>query len=58
MGIRTYLAHLLKCEPHMNEKSHISIYQFMAALEQRCAKTYALKQGMMQELLTGITRLV
>ena len=30
----------------------------IAALEQRLAKTRALKQGMMQELLTGRTRLV
>jgi type I restriction enzyme, S subunit len=30
----------------------------IAALEQRLAKTLALKQGMMQELLTGKTRLV
>jgi type I restriction enzyme S subunit len=30
----------------------------LAALEQRAAKTRALKQGMMQELLTGRTRLV
>ncbi len=30
----------------------------IAALEQRCDKTRALKQGMMQELLTGKTRLV
>ena len=30
----------------------------LAALEQRQAKTRALKQGMMQELLTGSTRLV
>jgi len=29
----------------------------IAALEQRLAKTRALKQGMMQELLTGRTRL-
>ncbi len=28
------------------------------ALDQRLAKTRALKQGMMQELLTGKTRLV
>jgi type I restriction enzyme S subunit len=30
----------------------------LAVLEQRFAKTRALKQGMMQELLTGRTRLV
>ena len=30
----------------------------LAALEQRLAKTRALKQGMMQELLTGRTRLL
>jgi type I restriction enzyme S subunit len=30
----------------------------LAALEQRREKTLALKQGMMQELLTGRTRLV
>ena len=30
----------------------------IAALEQRLAKTRALKQGMMQELLTGKTRFV
>jgi len=30
----------------------------LAALTQRLAKTRALKQGMMQELLTGRTRLV
>ena len=30
----------------------------IAALEQRLAKTRALKQGMMQELLTGKTRLI
>jgi type I restriction enzyme S subunit len=30
----------------------------LAALEQRQAKTRALKQGMMQELLTGKTRLL
>ena len=30
----------------------------IAALEQRLAKTRALRQGMMQELLTGRTRLV
>jgi len=30
----------------------------LAVLEQRQAKTRALKQGMMQELLTGRTRLV
>ncbi|MCY1457478.1 hypothetical protein D9M71_747800 [compost metagenome] len=30
----------------------------LAALEQRLAKTRTLKQGMMQELLTGRTRLL
>jgi type I restriction enzyme S subunit len=30
----------------------------LATLERRLAKTRALKQGMMQELLTGKTRLV
>jgi type I restriction enzyme S subunit len=30
----------------------------IAALEQKRDKTYALKQGMMQELLTGKTRLI
>jgi type I restriction enzyme S subunit len=30
----------------------------LAALERQLAKTRALKQGMMQELLTGRTRLV
>lgn len=30
----------------------------LAALEQRRAKTRALKQSMMQELLTGRTRLI
>ncbi len=30
----------------------------LVALEQRLTKTRALKQGMMQELLTGRTRLV
>ena len=30
----------------------------LAALERRRAKTRALKQGMMQELLTGRTRLI
>jgi type I restriction enzyme S subunit len=30
----------------------------LAALESRLAKTRALKQGMVQELLTGRTRLV
>ena len=30
----------------------------LGALEERLAKTRALKQGMMQELLTGRTRLV
>ena len=30
----------------------------LAALESRLAKTRAIKQGMMQELLTGRTRLV
>ena len=30
----------------------------LAALEQRRAKTHAFKQGMMQELLTGKTRLL
>jgi type I restriction enzyme S subunit len=30
----------------------------LAVLEQRLAKTRALKQGMMQELLTGKTRLI
>ncbi len=30
----------------------------LASLEQRLAKTRALKQGMMQELLTGRTRLI
>ncbi|MBC6421788.1 MAG: restriction endonuclease subunit S, partial [Hormoscilla sp. SP12CHS1] len=30
----------------------------IAALEKRCAKTQAMKQGMMQELLTGKTRLI
>ena len=30
----------------------------LIALEQRCDKTRALKQAMMQELLTGRTRLV
>jgi type I restriction enzyme S subunit len=30
----------------------------LAGLEQRCDKTRAIKQGMMQELLTGRTRLV
>lgn len=35
-----------------------AIAAVLAALEQRHAKTRALKQGMMQELLTGRTRLV
>lgn len=30
----------------------------LAALEQRRAKTHAIKQGMMQELLTGKTKLL
>lgn len=30
----------------------------IAALESRLAKTQAIKQGMMQELLTGRTRLI
>jgi len=30
----------------------------IAALEKRRAKTQAMKQGMMQELLTGKTRLI
>ena len=33
-------------------------YAEIAALEASCDKTRALKQGMMQELLTGRTRLV
>jgi len=30
----------------------------IAALEQRCDKARAIKQGMMQQLLTGRTRLI
>ena len=36
----------------------IAIATVLAALEQRREKTRALKQAMMQELLTGRTRLV
>ncbi len=48
--------------PHSEQKAIAEVLTDMdaelAALEQRRAKTRALKQGMMQELLTGRTRLV
>lgn len=37
---------------------HADMNAEIAALEQRLAKTHALKQGMMQQLLTGRTRLI
>ncbi len=51
------------CLPGLPEQSAIAAVLSdmdaeIAALEQRLAKTHALKQGMMQELLTGRTRLV
>ena len=48
--------------PHLSEQTAIAevlsdMDAELAALEQRREKTRALKQGMMQELLTGRTRL-
>jgi type I restriction enzyme S subunit len=49
--------------PHLSEQAAIAevlseMDAELASLEQRREKTRALKQGMMQELLTGKTRLV
>ena len=42
----------------MTKRAITAVPSDFAALEQRRAKTRALKQGMMQELLTGKTRLL
>jgi type I restriction enzyme, S subunit len=49
-GDHAFLLHILTCLSDMDTE--------IAALQQRRDKTRALKQGMMQELLTGRTRLV
>jgi type I restriction enzyme S subunit len=62
----TNRAHIATAEvplPNPDEQTAIAIVLFdmdaeLDALEQRRAKTAALKEGMMQELLTGRTRLV
>jgi len=63
---RHYISEYQKIElplPEFEEQTAIAsvlsdIDAEIAALEQRLAKTRALKQGMMQELLTGRTRLI
>jgi type I restriction enzyme, S subunit len=57
--VKNYEVHL----PSLDEQTAIATVLSdmdaeLAALEQRRGKTRALKQGMMQELLTGKTRLV
>lgn len=60
---RSHIASIEMCLPSAEEQTAIAtvlsdIDAEIAALEQRRDKTCALKQGMMQELLTGRTRLV
>ena len=60
---REELAHYSIALPLFPEQTAIAVVLSdidaeLAALEQRLAKTRALKQGMMQELLTGRTRLI
>lgn len=57
------LAHPILLPPTLLEQTAIAVVltdmdAALSALEQRRDKTRALKQGMMQELLTGRTRLV
>ena len=60
---REELAHYSIALPPLPEQTAIAVVLSdidaeLAALEQRLAKTRALQQGMMQELLTGRTRLI
>ncbi len=59
---RLLSAVIIQCPPKDEQTAIAAVLSDMdaeiAALEQRLAKTRALKQGMMQELLTGRTRLV
>ena len=60
---RKYLSELLLLYPSLPEQSAIAAVLAdmdaeIDALQQRCDKTRAIKQGMMQELLTGRTRLI
>ena len=60
---KTNIAKLKMPVPKVSEQNNISallseMEAELAALEQRREKTRALKQAMMQELLTGKTRLV
>jgi type I restriction enzyme, S subunit len=61
--VRTALVSILVTLPPLHEQTAIAsvlseMDSELAALEQRRDKTRALKQAMMQELLTGKTRLV
>jgi len=56
-------AHRVQVPPTIDEQTAIATILSdmdaeIAALESRCDKTRALKQGMMQELLTGRIRLI
>lgn len=64
-GVKASTLHIharnLRSETEVDFHSHRCRYTMatrLSALEARRDKTYALKQGMMQELLTGRTRLV
>jgi type I restriction enzyme S subunit len=62
MSTHAYTDHPPLCElrmaGHLVEDPVIGLFAELAALEQRRTKTRALKQGVMQELLTGRTRLL
>ena len=59
----SHVANVVFALPELKEQQAISdilsdIDAEIATLEQKSEKTHALKQGMMQELLTGKTRLI
>ena len=63
LHLSTFVTFEMRLPPTLDEQTTIAevltdIGAELAALEQRRDKTRALKQGMMQELLTGKTRLV
>ena len=63
LPLPTFQIFEMKIPPTLDERNAIAAVLTdmdaeLASLEQRLAKTRALKQGMMQELLTGRTRLV
>src|SRR6266478_5969264 len=63
LRLPTFLTFEMQLPPTLNEQTAIAevlsdMDAELAGLEQRREKTRALKEGMMQELLTGRTRLV